>query len=64
MCTNYTSGYLLFFFILGKKEDKEEHLKAKDNMSREKLQKDEGRMHFVIASIENSQLMLQWPFLC
>jgi len=42
------------FFILAKKEDEEEHLKEKNNMYREKLQKHAGRMHFVIASKEHS----------
>ena len=53
-----------FVFIFTKKEDVEEFLKEKNNMYREKLQKDAEKRHFIFARKDNSQLMLQWPFLC
>ena len=56
--------HFFYFFIFGKKEDYKEHLKEKNDTYRGKLQKEAGRMRFVIASKENSQLMSQWPFLC
>ena len=53
---------IFYFFHSWKEGRRGRTLKGKEQYVKGKLQKDAGRMHFVTASKEHSQLMLQCPF--